>query len=93
MPKIGTVLVLIALMVVGVVLIGLALAVLRRARRPRQATGALEARKVRKPDVVGGESDVYERLYGKRSSTVSAPVPVERPPEADVDRSQAGLAE
>jgi hypothetical protein len=31
------------------------------------------------------ESEVYEKLYGKRSGTVSAPLPVNPPPEADAD--------
>lgn len=79
-PKIGAVLMLIVLIVFGVAVIALASVVLLR---PRQAT---EARKVRDLLSEGGERQVYEKLYGKRSTTVSAPVPVERPPEADVDR-------
>ena len=79
MPKIGAVLVLIGLILLGVAVIALASVVVLR---PRQAG---EARKV--PDLypAGSERAVYERLYGKRSTTVSAPVPVERPPESDVD--------
>ena len=73
-PKIGTVLVLIGLILLGVALIALGSVVLLRLRR------AGEARKV--PDLypAGSEREVYERLYGTRSLTVSAPV--ERPPEA-----------
>jgi hypothetical protein len=78
--KIGAVLMLIVLIVFGVAVIALASVVLLR---PRQAT---EARKVRDLLSERGEREVYEKLYGKRSTTVSAPVPVERPPEADVDR-------
>lgn len=87
MPKIGAVLVLIGLILLGVAVIALASMVVLR---PRQ-TG--ETRKV--PDLypAGSERAVYERLYGKRSMTVSAPVPVKRPPEADVDSPRAGLRE
>ena len=85
MPKIGAVLVLIGLILLGVAVIALASVVVLR---PGQAG---EARKA--PDLYpeGSERAVYERLYGKRSLTVSAPVPVERPPETDVDSPQAGL--
>jgi hypothetical protein len=81
------VLVLIGLILLGVAVIALASVVVLR---PRQAGGA---RKV--PDLYpeGSEREVYERLYGKRSTTVSAPVPVKRPPEADVDSPPAGLRE
>jgi Transposase len=34
-------------------------------------------------------SEVYEKLYGKRSGTVSAPLPVEPPPKADPDNPHA----
>jgi hypothetical protein len=85
-PKIGSVLILILLILVGVIVIGLSVAVLR----PRQAP---QARKGRDLDLEEGESEVYERLYGKRSTTVSAAVPVERPPEADVDGPQSDLRE
>jgi hypothetical protein len=86
-PKIGAVLVLIGLILLGVAVISLAFVVLLRPRQPR------EARQVRDLYPEGSERQVYERLYGKRSMTVSAPVPVERPPEADVDSPQAGLSE
>jgi hypothetical protein len=82
-PKIGAVLVLIGLILLGAVVIALASLVLLR---PRQAG---EARKVEDLYPEGSERAVYEKLYGKRSTTVSAPVPVERPPEADADSPQA----
>ncbi len=87
MPKIGTVLVMIGLILLGAAVIALACLVLLR---PRQAG---EARKVQDLYPEGSERAVYEKLYGKRSMTVSAPVPVQRPPEADVDSPQAGLRE
>ena len=51
---------------------------------------AIKARLARNSDSELTESEVYERLYGKRSLTVSAPSPVEAPPKADADspRSQ-----
>jgi hypothetical protein len=86
-PKIGAVLLLIGLILLGVAVIALASVLLLR---PRQAG---EARKVQDLYPEGSERAVYEKLYGKRSMTVSAPVPVERAPEADVDDPQAGLRE
>ena len=76
--------VLIVLIVFGVAVIALSVAVLLR---PRRATGA---GKVRELGSEWGEREVYERLYGKRSTTVTAPVPVERPPGADVDVPRSG---
>ena len=67
-------LLLIVLIVFGVAVIAVASVVLLR---PSRAT---EARRVEDLD---SERDAYERLYGRRSMTVSAPVPVERPPKAD----------
>ena len=67
-------LLLIVLIVFGVAVIAVASVVLLR------QSWATEARRVEDLD---SESDVYERLYGRRSMTVSAPVPVERPPKAD----------
>ena len=87
LPKIGAVLVLIGLILLGVAVIALASIVLLRPRRPG------EARKVQDLYPEGSERAVYEQLYGKRSMTVSAPVPVQRPPVADVDSPQAGLGE
>jgi len=68
------VLLLIVLIVFGVAVIAVASLVLLRPSR------AAEAQRVEGLD---SERDVYERLYGRRSMTVSAPVPVERPPKAD----------
>ena len=87
MPKIGVVLVLIGLILLGVAVIAVASVVVLR---PRQAD---KARKAGDLYPEGSERAVYEKLYGKRSMTVSAPVPVKRPPEADVDSPQAGLRE
>ena len=77
-------LLLIVLIVLGVAVIALASVALLR---PSRATEA------RRGESLDSEREVYERLYGKRSTTVSAPVPVERPPEADADGPQAGLRE
>jgi hypothetical protein len=85
--KIGVVLVLIGLILLGVAVIAVASVVVLR---PRQAD---KARKAGDLYPEGSERAVYEKLYGKRSMTVSAPVPVKRPPEADVDSPQAGLRE
>ena len=85
MPKIGTVLLLLLVIIlVGVAVVFLSVAALRRGR-------ATEGRKDLDPE--GTEREVYKRLYGKRSTTVGDPVPVERPPEADVDGSKSGLSE
>jgi hypothetical protein len=86
-PKIGAVLVLIGLILLGVAVMALASVVVLRPR------GAGEAREVQDLYPEGSERAVYERLYGKRSMTVSAPVPVERPSEAEVGSPQAGLRE
>ena len=67
-------LLLIVLIVFGVAVIAVASLVLLRPSR------AAEAQRV---EALDSEKDVYERLYGRRSMTVSAPVPVERPPKAD----------
>ena len=83
MPKIGAVLVLIGILL-GAAVIALASVVVLRLRHGG------EARKVQDLYPEGSERAVYETLYGKRSMTVSAPVPVEPPPEADVDSPQAG---
>ncbi|HEX3292225.1 MAG TPA: hypothetical protein VHR38_00660 [Solirubrobacterales bacterium] len=81
-------LLLVILILVGVALICVAVAVLRRRRH---VTGVP---KMRKAESVGGEREVYERLYGNpRSKTVSVAVPEERPPGGDVDRPWAGLPE
>ncbi len=78
---------LIALILFGVAVMAVAAVVLVRSRR------ATKARETRNLDPERVEGEVYERLYGKRSMTVSAPVPVERPPEADVDSPKAGRSE
>ncbi|HEY6772103.1 MAG TPA: hypothetical protein VI035_06595 [Solirubrobacterales bacterium] len=87
MPKIDAVLVLIGLIVLGVAVIALASVVVLG----RRQTG--DGRNVQDLYPEGSERAVYETLYGKRSMTVSAPVPVERPAEADVDSPQAGSRE
>lgn len=69
-------LILLVLLLIGVGLVALSVLVLRR----RQSTeGQSEA----------SEREVYDRIYGKRSMTVSEPVPVERRPEADANGSRA----
>jgi hypothetical protein len=78
---------LIVLILFGVAVIVVASIVVLRPRRPG------EARKVQDLYPEGSERAVYEKLYGRRSMTVSAPVPVQRPPVADVDSPQAGLRE
>jgi type II secretory pathway pseudopilin PulG len=78
------VLLLIVLIVFGVAVIAVASVVLLR---PSRAT------KARRVEDLDSERDVYERLYGRRSMTVSAPAPVERPPEADVDSPKTGRSE
>jgi hypothetical protein len=73
------VLVLIALILFGVAAITVAAVVLVR------SVPAIRAREAQNPDPKRVEREVYEKLYGKRSGTVSAPVPVEPPPRADAD--------
>jgi hypothetical protein len=77
------VLALIALVLFGVGVIAVAAVLLRSAP-------AIKARQARNSDPELAESEVYKKLYGKRSLTVSAPLPVEAPPKADPDspRSQ-----
>jgi hypothetical protein len=74
------VLALIALILSGVAVITVVALVLLRSV---PAIGAREAQQ--NPDPKRVEREVYEKLYGKRSGTVSAPVPVEPPPRADAD--------
>jgi hypothetical protein len=76
-PKIGQVLALIALILFGVAVITVAALVLLR------SVPAIRPRETQDPSLV--ESEVYEKLYGKRSGTVSAPLPVEPPPKSDAD--------
>jgi hypothetical protein len=73
------VLALIALILFGVAVIVVAAVVLLR------SAPAIRAREAQNPDPKRVESEVYEKLYGKRSGTVSAPSPVEPPPKADAD--------
>lgn len=75
-------LVLIALILFGVAAITVAAVVLVR------SVPAIRAREAQNPDPKRVEREVYEKLYGKRSGTVSAPVPVEPPPRADADSSR-----
>jgi hypothetical protein len=77
-PKIAPVLVLIALILFGVGVIAVAGTVLLLRSAP-----AIKARQARNSDSELAESEVYKKLYGKRSLTVSAPMPVEAPPKAD----------
>jgi hypothetical protein len=78
-PKIGAVLGLMALILVGVAVITVAAVLFLR---PALTT---EAREARDPGREGSEREVYEKLYGKHSATVSAPLPAEPPPKADAD--------
>ena len=64
---------LIALILSGVAVITVATVVLLRSAR---AIGAKEARY---PDPKRAEAEVREKLYGKRSGTVSAPLPAKPP--------------
>jgi hypothetical protein len=50
---------------------------------------AFKARQTRNFDPELAESEVYKKLYGKRSLTVSAPLPVEAPPKADPDGTRS----
>jgi hypothetical protein len=72
--------VLIALILFGVGVIAVAGTVLLLRSAP-----AIKARQARSSDRDLAESEVYKKLYGKRSLTVSAPMPVEAPPKADPD--------
>lgn len=70
---------LIALILFGIAVITVAAVVLLRPAR------AAIARESRYPDPEQAEREVYEKLYGKRSATVSAPSPVGLPHKADAD--------
>jgi hypothetical protein len=69
--------------IVPLVLIGAALIAVAAVLLLRSAHGT-EPREARYPDREQ-EREVYEKLYGKRSRTVSAPLPTEPRPEADAD--------
>jgi hypothetical protein len=77
------VLALIALILFGVGVIAVATVLLLR------SAPAIKARQARNSNPELAESEVYKKLYGKRSLTVSAPVPVEAPPKGDADSPQA----
>jgi len=70
------VLVLIVLILFGVAVIALASVLVLRSRQAGEVH-----------ELGSGQGDeesrVYETLYGQRSLTVSAPMPIEPPPEAD----------
>jgi hypothetical protein len=68
-PKIGPVLGLIAVILVGVAVIAVAAVVLLR------SAWATERREARYPNPEQAEREVYENIYGKRSKTVSGPLP------------------
>jgi hypothetical protein len=72
-------LVLIALILFGVGVTAVAAVLLVR------AAPTIKERRARNSDPELAESEVYKKLYGKRSLTVSAPLPVEAPPKADPD--------
>ena len=78
-PNIGPVLITLTLFVFAIAVIALAAMALRRSSR------ATEPKEARNLDPQRVEAEVYEKLYGKRSGTVSAPLPVEPPPKADPD--------
>lgn len=71
---------LIVLILFGVGVIAVATVLLLR------SAPAIKARQAGNSNPELAESEVYEKLYGKRSLTVSAPVPVEEPPKADPGR-------
>ena len=77
-------LVLIALILFGVGVIAVAGTVLLLRSAP-----TIKLRLARNSDSELTESEVYKKLYGKRSLTVSAPLPVEAPPKADPDRARS----
>jgi hypothetical protein len=86
-PKIGAVLALVALILFGLAVFAVAAVLLLRSARafePREAR--YPGRRSRDPEQ--GEREVYEKLYGKRSATVSAPSPAEAPPEVGADSPQ-----
>jgi hypothetical protein len=76
------VLALIALILFGVAVITVAAVVLLR------VAPTIKAGKARDLDPELAESEVYKKLYGKRSLTVSAPVPADAPAKADAETAQ-----
>lgn len=77
-------LVLIALVLFGVGVTAVAAVLLLR------SAPTIKARQARNSDRELAESEVYQKLYGKRSLTVSGPLPIEAPAKAEPDspRSQ-----
>jgi hypothetical protein len=77
-------LVLIALVLFGVGVTAVAAVLLLR------SAPTIKARQARNSDRELAESEVYQKLYGKRSLTVSGPLPKEAPAKAEPDspRSQ-----
>jgi hypothetical protein len=73
------VLALIGIILFGLAILAVAAVVLLRSPWP------IQPRKVGYPDPEQAEREVYEKLYGRRSLTVSAPSPVEAPSKADAD--------
>jgi hypothetical protein len=65
--------VLIALLLIGVAVVAVVAVALLRSSR------ATEGRETRNLDPERVENEVYEKLYGKRSGTVSAPLPPKPP--------------
>ena len=82
-PNIGPVLLTLTLFVFAIAVIALAAMALRRSSRATEPKGA------RNLDPERVEAEVYEKLYGKRSGTVSAPSPVKPPPKTDPDSAGA----
>jgi hypothetical protein len=80
MPTIAPVL--IALILFGVAVIGVAAVALLRSSR------ATEARDTRNLDPERVEREVYEKLYGKRPGTESAPLPAKPPLKDPRPRTQ-----
>ena len=72
-PNIGPVLITLSLFVFAITVIALAAVALRRSSR------ATEPKEARNLDPERVEAEVYEKLYGKRSGTVSAPLPAKPP--------------
>ena len=70
-------LVLIALILFGVGVTAVAAVLLLRS--------APTIKQARNSDRELAESEVYQKLYGKRSLTVSGPLPMEVPPKAELD--------
>ena len=86
-PNIGPVLITLSLFVFAIAVIALAAMALRRSSR------ATEPKEARNLDPERVEAEVYEKLYGKRSGTVSAPLPVEPPPKTDPDSAHTTSAD